>query len=57
MAEIKKLDDDAELQFVELTHKLAVKLLKENVAIEDIRNITGCSFDEILKIKNHTLWQ
>ncbi len=34
------------------TYNIIVKLLKENVDVKYIKNLTGASIEEILKIKN-----
>ena len=56
---MKKINDDCNNQgdanFNNEISKLVAKLLKENIPMNNIIDITGCSLDEILKIKNSIL--
>ena len=59
MSAMKKINDDCNNQgdanFNNEISKLVAKLLKENIPMNNIIDITGCSLDEILKIKNSIL--
>ncbi len=49
---MEKITDDEVEEIPDLNYKIVVKLLKENANVEYIRNVTGYSEEEVLKIKN-----
>ena len=48
----KKVGDEIEEGTSDHNYKITVKLLKENASAEYIKNVTGMTIEEILKVKN-----
>ena len=48
----KKVGDEIEEGTSDFDYKIVVKLLEENASVEYIKNVTGMTIEEILKIKN-----
>ena len=50
----KRFDDKIGEKMSEHNYKITVKLLKENATVEYIKDVTGMTIEQILKVQNRT---